>query len=128
MADHENSVPVSFGFIETTLYLHALSVAPGWCVFSRGNTQRQLVVSLLPEAGFLAKNQLLIGSITKLQHMRSEPCQPHGLTTVRWRHLTFCQLRFGGRRESSRIPIYETWPVSLMECQLWVQWWSHNKS
>ena len=32
-------------------YLHALSVAPG-------NTQRQLMVSLLPEAGFLAKNQL----------------------------------------------------------------------
>ena len=39
-------------------YLHALSVAPGRCVFSRGNTQRQLMVSLLPEAGFLAKNQL----------------------------------------------------------------------
>ena len=28
-------------------YIHALSVAPGRCVFSRGNTQRQLVVSLL---------------------------------------------------------------------------------
>ena len=27
-------------------------------MFSRGNTQRQLMVSLLPEAGFLAKNQL----------------------------------------------------------------------
>ena len=40
------------------LYLHALSVAPGRCVFARGNTQRQLVVSLLPEPGFLAKNQL----------------------------------------------------------------------
>ena len=39
-------------------YLHALSVAPGRCVFARGNTQRQLVVSLLPEPGFLAKNQL----------------------------------------------------------------------
>ena len=39
-------------------YLHALSVAPGRCVFARGNTQRQLVVSLLPEHGFLAKNQL----------------------------------------------------------------------
>ena len=39
-------------------YLHALSVAPGRCVFSRGNTQRQLMVSLLLEAGFLAKNQL----------------------------------------------------------------------
>ena len=39
-------------------YVHALSVAPGRCVFSRGNTQHQLTVSLLPEAGFLAKNQL----------------------------------------------------------------------
>ena len=51
-------VPVSIGFGETHSYLHALSVAPGRCVFSRGNTQRQLVVSLLPEPGFLAKNQL----------------------------------------------------------------------
>ena len=39
-------------------YLHALSIAPGRCVFDRGNTQQQLVVSLLPEPGFLAKNQL----------------------------------------------------------------------
>ena len=39
-------------------YLHALSIAPGRCVFARGNAQRQLVVSLLPEPGFLAKNQL----------------------------------------------------------------------
>ena len=31
-------------------YLHALSVAPDRCVFPRGNTQRQLVVSLLPES------------------------------------------------------------------------------
>ena len=38
--------------------LHALSVASDSCVFARGNTQRQLVVSLLPEPGFLAKNQL----------------------------------------------------------------------
>ena len=35
-------------------YLHALSVASGRCVFGRGNTQCQEVVSLLPEAGFLA--------------------------------------------------------------------------
>ena len=41
--------------IDTT---HALSVAPSKYVFSRGNTQRQLVVSLLPELEFLAKNQL----------------------------------------------------------------------
>ena len=39
-------------------YLQALSIAPGRCMFARGNTQRQLVVSLLPEPGFLAKNQL----------------------------------------------------------------------
>ena len=39
-------------------YLHTFSIAPGRCVFARGNTQRQLVVSLLPEPGFLAKNQL----------------------------------------------------------------------
>ena len=168
--------------------------------FLRGNTQRQLIVSLLLETDFLAKNQLpsqasqwisvpgiahlnpseaewmlcpvrqlklylqdseqirgggggdsgcsfigitpsetswevisangswrlsrrltheLTGSTTKLQHMRSEPCKPHGLTvTVRW-----CS---GGRREYSRIPIYVKWPVSLMGCQLWVQWWSHK--
>ena len=163
-------------------YIHALSVAPGRCVFSRGNTQRQLMVSLLPDSGFLVRNQLpsqapqwisvpgiahlnpseaegmlcpvrqlklylreqirgwptavvhslephhqryheksyqqmdcgdlskrltheLIGSTTELQHMRSKPCQPHGLTTVRWRYLTFCQLRFRGHLEFSRIPI-----------------------
>ena len=67
-------------------------------------------------------------SMTELQHMRSELCQHHGLTTVRWHYLTFCQLRFGGRQESSRIPIYETWLVLLMGCLRWVQWWSHNKS
>ena len=39
-------------------YLHALSIAPGRCVFARGNTQWQLVVSLLPEPCFLTKNQL----------------------------------------------------------------------
>ena len=39
-------------------YLHALSVDPDRCMFSRGSTQGQLMVSLLPEAGFLAKNQL----------------------------------------------------------------------
>ena len=33
-------------------------VTPSRCVYSRGNTQRQLMVSLLPEAGFLARNQL----------------------------------------------------------------------
>ena len=32
-------------------YLHALSIASGRCVFARGNAQRQLVVSLLPEPG-----------------------------------------------------------------------------
>ena len=33
-------------------------IAPDRCVFARGNTQSQIVVSLLPEPGFLAKNQL----------------------------------------------------------------------
>ena len=141
-------------------YIHALSVSPDRSVFSRGNTQCQLVVSLLPEPGFLAKKQLpsqapewisapsiahlnlseaermfypvrqlklylrdwerirgadsgcsfigtapleiswefisadgswrlskkptlkLIGSTTELQHMRSEPCQHHGVLEV----------------------------------------------
>ena len=60
-------------------YIHAPSVAPGRCVFGRGNTQRQLVVSLLPEAGFLAKNQLLYQvpewiSIPGIAHLNpSEP-------------------------------------------------------
>ena len=67
-------------------------------------------------------------STTELQHMRSELCQHHGPITVRWRYLTFCQLRFGGRQESFKIPIYETWRVSLMGCLHWVQWWSHSKS
>ena len=62
----------------------------------------------------------LIGITSRSQPMKSEPCQPHGLTTVRWWYLTFCQLRFGGRRESSGIPIYETWLVSLVGFQLWV--------
>ena len=53
-------------------YLHALSVSAGRCVFSRGATQRQLVVSLLPEPGFLAKNQL-----PSQAPMRSEHCQHH---------------------------------------------------
>ena len=40
-------------------YIHALSVRPGRCVrCARGNTQHQLMVSLLPEPGFLAENQL----------------------------------------------------------------------
>jgi len=39
-------------------FLHALSVASSRCVFACGDTQNQSVVNLLPEAGFLAKNQL----------------------------------------------------------------------
>ena len=39
-------------------YLHALSIASDSWVFGRGNTQQQLVVSLLSEPGFLVKNQL----------------------------------------------------------------------
>ena len=188
-------------------YTHALSVAAGRCVFSRGATQRQLVVSLLPEPGFLdslesttitgsrmdhrtrdcpsqpvrseedavscqtaealhtglGKNpggavngclfigiatseiswdvtsavgswrlsrkpiRKLIESMTELLHMRSEHCQHHGRTNVRWPYLTSCQRRFGGHLGSSRIHIYGTWLVSLMACLLWVQWWLHNK-
>ena len=59
--------------------------------------------------------------------MRSEPFQHHGRTTVRLPFLTSCQRHFGGHLGSSRIRIYATWPVSLMACRHWVQWWSHNK-
>ena len=69
----------------------------------------------------------LIKSMIELLHMRSEHCQHHGRTTVRWPYLTSCQLRFGGHLGSSRIRIYGTWLVSLMACLLWVQWWSHSK-
>ena len=31
-------------------------------------------------------------------------------------------------RSLPKIPIYETWLVSLMGCLRWVQWWSHNNS
>ena len=167
-------------------YLHASSIAPARCVFARGNTQRQLVVSLLPEPGFLAKNQLLTqapewitvpgiahliltepermlcpvrqlklyirdperirggrqrmfihwnrnirdimrshisrwivetcqgslcsswSSTTVWRHMRSEPFQLHGRTTVRWPYLTSCQQRFGGLLGFSRIHIFAT--------------------
>ena len=55
-----------------------------------------------------------------------------GLHTRDCNHVTAhdvsCQLRFGGRRESSRILIYETWLVWLMGCQLRVLWWLHNES
>ena len=69
----------------------------------------------------------LIESMTELLHMRSEHCQRHGLTTVRWPYLTSCQRHFGGHLGSSRIRVYRTWLVSLMACLLWVQWWSHSK-
>ena len=108
-------------------YLHALSVISGRCVFGRGNTQRQKMVSLLLEAGFLAKNQLprLICEQTETkrtgsQRMKSGRCLLHEPTTVRWLYLTFCQLRIGGRQESSRIPICTIWPALLMGCQHWV--------
>ena len=185
-------------------YLHALSIAPGRCVFTRGNTQRQLVVSLLPEPGFLAKKQLptqaewiTVPGIAHLNLTEAERMlcpvrqlklyirdserirggrqrmfihcngnirdimrshmsrwivetvkeaytqadreydrvtahevrafQLHGRTNVRWPYLTSCRQRFGGHLGSSRIRIYATWPVSLMACRHWVQWWSHNK-
>ena len=52
MADSEICVPVillALASARRRSYLHALSIAPDRCVFARGNTQRQLVVSLLPE-------------------------------------------------------------------------------
>ena len=159
MVDHKNSVPVGFGFGETTFIPSCFECRSRQvCVFKR-NTHRQLMVSLLPEVGFLAKNHLpsqtpqwisvpvrqlklylrdsewiqrgptavvhplellhqrhheksyqrpskrltheLSGSTTKLQYMKSGPCQPHGLTTVRWCNLTFCQLHFGGCLQNS---------------------------
>ena len=185
-------------------YLHALSVSAGRCVFSRGATQWQLVVSartwfpceesttvtgsgvdhrtgdrpsqplrsgedavscqaaktlhtgLRKNPGGGVSGCLFIGiatsgiswevtsadwswrlsrkptlklieSMTEFLHMRSEHCQHHGRTTVRWPYLTSCQRRFGGHLGSSRICIYGTWLVSLMACLLWVQWWSHSK-
>jgi len=39
-------------------YLHALSVGPGHLLFGRGNAQNQESVAFLPQAGFMAKNQL----------------------------------------------------------------------
>ena len=65
----DDIIPLKWGTMKTVFllalasarwrsYIHALSVAPDRCVFARGNTQRQLVVSLLTEPGFLAKNQL----------------------------------------------------------------------
>ena len=73
MADHENCVPVSIGS-----YIHALRVAPGRCVYAKGNTQRQSVVSPLPEPGFLAKNQLTSQapewiSVPGIAHLHTRP-------------------------------------------------------
>ena len=66
--------------------------------------------------------------MTELRHMRSEHCQHHRLTTIRWPYLTSCQRRFGGHLGSSRIRTYATWRVTLLACLHWVQWWSHNTS
>ena len=66
--------------------------------------------------------------MTVWQRMRSERFQLHGRTTVRWLYLTSCQRLFGGHLGSSRTRTCATWPVLLMACQHWVQWWSHNMS
>ena len=59
MADLENCVPVSIGFTEMALISARIEcLGRQVCGLSRGATQRQLVVSLLLEPGFLAKNQL----------------------------------------------------------------------
>ena len=104
------------GAVSGCLYIGTTTSEISWEVISADGSWRQST-KLTPE---------LRDSMTELQHMRSALCQHHGLITVRWRYLTFCQLRFGGRQESSRIPIYETWLVSLMGCLCWVQWWSHK--
>ena len=60
--------------------------------------------------------------------MRSEHCQLHGRTIVRWLYLTSCQRLFWGLLESSRTCTCATWSVLLRACRHWVQWWSHNTS
>ena len=45
-------------------YIHALSVAPGRCVFVRGTTQRQLVVSLFAGTWFPCKESTTVTSST----------------------------------------------------------------
>ena len=58
MADAECVFLLALASARRRSYLLALSIASDSWVFDRGNTQQQLVVSLLSEPGFLAKNQL----------------------------------------------------------------------
>ena len=58
MADDECIFLLALASARRRLYLLALSIASDSWVLDRGNTQQQLVVFLLSEPGFLAKNQL----------------------------------------------------------------------
>ena len=128
-------------------YLHALSVSPGRCVFSRGATQRQLVVSLLPEPGFLAKNQLPSHapewiSVPGIAHFNPSEVVRMLCPVRRWASADVCSLesQHQGHHEKSHEPMdrgdcqgslhsswsrvwpsYCTWgqsPVSVMGIQL----------
>ena len=57
-------------------YIHALSVAPGRCVFVRGNTQRQLVVSLFAGTWFPCKESTTVTSSGVDLCTMDSPSQP----------------------------------------------------
>ena len=56
MADAQNNILLALATARRRSFLHALCVST--CLFTRGDVQDQLVVNLLPQAGFLAKTQL----------------------------------------------------------------------
>ena len=66
------------------LYIGTATSEISWEVISADGSWRQSWKPMLK----------LIESITEWQLMKSGPCQHHGLTTVKWRYLTFCQQRF----------------------------------
>ena len=136
-------LPLASASARRRSYLHALSVAPGRCVFSQENSQRQLVMSLLLEAGFLAKNQPPSQapqwiSVPGIAHLYLSELERLIALSGKWSCIYGIQREGGAtwysvscvfwRSLGVRIHIYETWLASLMGCQLWVQWWSHNKS
>ena len=49
---------LAFASARRRSFLHTLSVAPHQCIFTRGDVPDQKLLKLLPEAGFLVKNQL----------------------------------------------------------------------
>ena len=82
MADHENSVPVSFAFSETTYVLtFALWVSLQAGVFSRGNTQCQLMVSLsLPD--ILSAAFWRSSGVFQNSYLRDMACITDGMSTL----------------------------------------------